>query len=178
MLIEVQGYLDFFIDCLLGMKGYIFNLMICGEGVINNYGEQFVCWLGDMLLFLFGEIYYYGCYFDVSEWYYQWVYFCLCVYWYEWFNWLMIFVQIGFFCLDEQWQVCFGELFGQIVDVGQGVGCYFELLVINLLEQLLLWWMEVINELLYFLLDNWVCEVCQYISDYLVDSYFDIVSVV
>lgn len=118
MLIEVNGYLDFFIDCLLGMKGYIFNLIICGEGVINNNGEQFVCWSGDILLFLLGEIYYYGWYLDVSEWYYQWVYFWFCVYWQEWLIWLIIFVQIGFFCLDEVCQLYFSELFGQIISVG------------------------------------------------------------
>ncbi len=49
--IEAQGYLDFFIDRPLGMKGYILNLTIRGEGVINNHGEQFVCRPGDMLLF-------------------------------------------------------------------------------------------------------------------------------
>ena len=48
--IEAQGYLDFFIDRPLGMKGYILNLTIRGEGVINNHGEQFVCRPGDMLL--------------------------------------------------------------------------------------------------------------------------------
>nr|VUD26400.1 arabinose operon regulatory protein [Salmonella sp. NCTC 7297] len=41
--IEANGYLDFFIDRPLGMKGYILNLTIRGEGVINNHGEQFVC---------------------------------------------------------------------------------------------------------------------------------------
>ncbi|STU95312.1 Arabinose operon regulatory protein [Klebsiella pneumoniae] len=30
--IEAQGYLDFFIDRPLGMKGYILNLTIRGEG--------------------------------------------------------------------------------------------------------------------------------------------------
>lgn len=49
--IEANGYLDFFIDRPLGMKGYILNLTIRGEGVINNNGEQFVCRPGDILLF-------------------------------------------------------------------------------------------------------------------------------
>lgn len=48
--IEAQGYW-IFIDRPLGMKGYILNLTIRGEGVINNHGEQFVCRPGDMLLF-------------------------------------------------------------------------------------------------------------------------------
>ena len=144
--IEAQGYLDFFIDRPLGMKGYILNLTIRGEGVINNHGEQFVCRPGDMLLFPPGEIHHYGRHPDASEWYHQWVYFRPRAYWHEWLNWPTIFAQTGFFRPDEQWQARFGELFGQIVDAGQGAGRYSELLAINLLEQLLLRRMEAINE--------------------------------
>lgn len=118
--IEAQGYLDFFIDRPLGMKGYILNLTIRGEGVINNHGEQFVCRPGDMLLFPPGEIHHYGRHPDASEWYHQWVYFRPRAYWHEWLNWPTIFAQTGFFRPDEQWQARFGELFGQIVDAGQG----------------------------------------------------------
>ena len=114
--IEAQGYLDFFIDRPLGMKGYILNLTIRGEGVINNHGEQFVCRPGDMLLFPPGEIHHYGRHPDASEWYHQWVYFRPRAYWHEWLNWPTIFAQTGFFRPDEQWQARFGELFGQIVD--------------------------------------------------------------
>ncbi len=82
--IEANGYLDFFIDRPLGMKGYILNLTIRGEGVINNNGEQFVCRLGDILLFPPGEIHHYGRHPDASEWYHQWVYFRPRAYWQEW----------------------------------------------------------------------------------------------
>ncbi|HBS5760629.1 arabinose operon transcriptional regulator AraC [Klebsiella pneumoniae] len=175
--IEAQGYLDFFIDRPLGMKGYILNLTIRGEGVINNHGEQFVCRPGDMLLFPPGEIHHYGRHPDASEWYHQWVYFRPRAYWHEWLNWPTIFAQTGFFRPDEQWQARFGELFGQIVDAGQGAGRCSELLAINLLEQLLLRRMEAINESLHPPLDNRVRDACQYISDHLADSHFDIASV-
>ena len=158
--IEAQGYLDFFIDRPLGMKGYILNLTIRGEGVINNHGEQFVCRPGDMLLFPPGEIHHYGRHPDASEWYHQWVYFRPRAYWHEWLNWPTIFAQTGFFRPDEQWQARFGEL-----------------LAINLLEQLLLRRMEAINESLHPPLDNRVRDACQYISDHLADSHFDIASV-
>lgn len=49
--IDADGYLDFFIDRPLGMKGYILNLTVRGEGVINNHDEQFICRPGDILLF-------------------------------------------------------------------------------------------------------------------------------
>ncbi len=62
---------------------------------------------------------------DASEWYHQWVYFRPRAYWHEWLNWPTIFAQTGFFRPDEQWQARFGELFGQIVDAGQGAGALF-----------------------------------------------------
>ncbi len=66
------------------MKGYILNLTIRGEGVINNQGKQFVCRPGDILLFPPGEIHHYGRHPDASEWYHQWVYFRPRAYWQEW----------------------------------------------------------------------------------------------
>ncbi len=54
--IEANGYLDFFIDRPLGMKGYILNLTIRGQGVVKNQGREFVCRPGDILLFPPGGI--------------------------------------------------------------------------------------------------------------------------
>jgi AraC family transcriptional regulator of arabinose operon len=82
-----------------------------------------------------------------------------------------------FFRPDEPWLAQFSELFGQIIDAGQSGGRYAELLAINLLEQLLLRRMEAINESLHPPLDNRVRDACQYISDHLADSHFDIASV-
>jgi AraC family transcriptional regulator of arabinose operon len=79
------------------MKGYILNLTIRGEGVINNQGKQFVCRPGDILLFPPGEIHHYGRHPDASEWYHQWVYFRPRAYWQEWLTWPAIFAQTGFF---------------------------------------------------------------------------------
>ena len=41
--IEAGGYLDFFIDRPLGMKGFILNMTVRGEGVVETQGKQFVC---------------------------------------------------------------------------------------------------------------------------------------
>ncbi|MGQ7790553.1 AraC family ligand binding domain-containing protein [Shigella flexneri] len=79
----------------------------------------------------------------------------------------------GFFRPDEAHQPYFSDLFGQIINAGQGEGRYSELLAINLLEQLLLRRMEAINEVLHPPMDNRVREACQYISDHLADSNFD-----
>ncbi len=164
--IEANGYLDFFIDRPLGMKGYILNLTIRGQGVVKNQGREFVCRPGDILLFPPGEIHHYGRHPEAHEWYHQWVYFRPRAYWHEWLNWPSIFANTGFFRPDEAHQPHFSDLFGQIINAGQGEGRYSELLAINLLEQLLLRRMEAINESLHPPMDNRVREACQYISDH------------
>ncbi len=145
--------------------------------MIKNQGREFVCRPGDILLFPPGEIHHYGRHPDASEWYHQWVYFRPRAYWQEWLTWPSIFAQTGFFRPDEAHQPHFNELFGQIIHAGQGEGRYSELLAINLLEQLLLRRMEAINASLHPPMDNRVRDACQYISDHLADSHFDIASV-
>ncbi|AVR05958.1 arabinose operon transcriptional regulator AraC [Pluralibacter gergoviae] len=175
--IEADGYLDFYIDRPLGMKGYILNLTVRGEGVIKNHDQQFICRPGDMLLFPPGEIHHYGRHPESREWHHQWVYFRPRAYWQEWLNWPSLFAPTGFYRPEEKDQPRFADLLGQIIDAGQGTGRYSELLAINLLEQLLLRRVEAINASLHPPLDNRVRDACQYISDRLADSEFDIASV-
>lgn len=120
--IEAQGYPDFFIDRPLGMKGYILNLTIRGEGVINNHGEQFVCRPGDMLLFPPGEIHHYGRHPDASEWYHQWVYFRPRAYWHEWLNWPTIFAQTGFFVRMNSGRRALASCSARSLMPGRGLG--------------------------------------------------------
>ncbi len=175
--IEAEGYLDFYVDRPLGMKGYILNLTVRGEGVVKNGDQQFICRPGDMLLFPPGEIHHYGRHPDAKEWYHQWVYFRPRAYWQEWLSWPAIFAHTGLYRPDEAHLAQFRELFAQIIEAGQAGGRYAELLAINLLEQVLLRRMEAINESLNPPLDNRVRDACQYISDHLADSQFDIASV-
>lgn len=120
--IEARRDTDFFIDRPLGMKGYILNLTIRGE-VINNHGEQFVCRPGAAICCCSrpGNSYY-GRHPDASEWYHQWVYFPPARLLARVAQLANDFAQTGFSGPDEQWQARFGELFGQIVDAGQGRG--------------------------------------------------------
>jgi len=175
--IEAGGYLDFFIDRPLGMKGFILNLTVRGEGVVKNHGQQFICKPGDILLFPPGEIHHYGRSPGAQEWYHQWVYFRPRAYWHEWLNWPAIFAHTGFFRPDEAQAAQFAGLFQQIIDAAQGQGRYSELLAINLLEQMLLRRVEAISESLKAPLDHRVRDACQYISDHLADSNFDIAGV-
>jgi AraC family transcriptional regulator of arabinose operon len=144
--------------------------------VIKNNDQQFVCRPGDICCSR-REIHHYGRHPDAKEWYHQWVYFRPRAYWQEWLSWPAIFAHTGFYRPDDVHQAQFRELFAQIIEAGQAGGRYAELLAINLLEQLLLRRMEAINESLNPPLDNRVRDACQYISDHLADSQFDIASV-
>ena len=175
--IEAEGYLDFYVDRPLGMKGYILNLTVRGEGVVKNGDQQFICRPGDMLLFPPGEIHHYGRHPDAKEWYHQWVYFRPRASWQEWLSWPAIFAHTGLYRPDEAHLAQFRELFAQIIEAGQAGGRYPELLALNLLEQGPLRPLEALNKALNPPLDNRVRDACQYISDHLADSQFDIASV-
>ena len=54
--IEGKGYVDFFMEGGVGMKGYIVNVRIGGEGVVKNEGGEFVWGGGDILVLGGGEI--------------------------------------------------------------------------------------------------------------------------
>ncbi len=175
--IEAEGPLDFFIDRPQGMKGYILNLTVRGEGIINNRGSHYLCRPGDMLLFPPGEIHHYGRAPRSERWHHQWVYFRPRAYWQEWLNWPVLFARTGFFRPDETQQGRFAQLFQQMIDAGRDAGHYSELLAINLLEQLLLRRIEVINASLKPPLDSRVSDACHFISDHLADRSVNIASV-
>jgi AraC family transcriptional regulator of arabinose operon len=174
--IEAEGYLDFYVDRPLGMKGYILNLTVRGKGSSRTVTSSSSAARGYPAVPA-GEIHHYGRHPDAKEWYHQWVYFRPRAYWQEWLSWPAIFAHTGFYRPDEVHLAQFRELFAQIIEAGQAGGRYAELLAINLLEQLLLRRMEAINASLNPPLDNRVRDACQYISDHLADSQFDIASV-
>ena len=85
--ITADGPLDFFIDRPLGMKGYILNLTIKGEGRVFDGEQSFDCLPGDMLLFQPKTAHYYGRAPDSPCWFHRWVYFRPRAYWTDWLQW-------------------------------------------------------------------------------------------
>ena len=175
--IEAGDLLDFCIDRPQGMKGYILNLTVKGEGVVENNGQQFVCRVGDILLFPPHEVHCYGRAPESPCWHHQWVYFRPRAYWLEWLNWPLLFGQTGHYRPDEWHQEKMTDLFGQIIEAGQTAGRYAELLALNLLEQLLLRRIEALNASQHPELDSRVREACQFITDNLADNNLDIAKV-
>ncbi|MGL9773478.1 MAG: arabinose operon transcriptional regulator AraC [Sodalis sp. (in: enterobacteria)] len=82
--IIANGPLDFYIDRPEGMKGYILNLTIKGQGRIFEGDQVFICTPGDLLLFPPKSAHYYGRSSDADCWYHRWVYFRPRAYWADW----------------------------------------------------------------------------------------------
>lgn len=85
--ILADGPLDFFIDRPGGMKGYILNLTIKGQGKIFDGENTFYSNPGDLLLFPPKASHYYGRSPNSDCWYHRWVYFRPRAYWADWLEW-------------------------------------------------------------------------------------------
>lgn len=72
---------DEIIDRPNGMRGYILNLTLAGEGLVRDGDKSFVCRRGDMLLFPPHVPHYYHINLGVDQWFHQWIYFFPRGYW-------------------------------------------------------------------------------------------------
>lgn len=167
--IEAGGHLDFFIERHAGMKGFILNLTLKGEGIIYHGDRHIRCGEGDMLLFPPGEEHHYGRHPEAQAWHHQWVYFRPRAYWNKWLTWPTQLGEIGHYRPDAANMPIIAQLFREIVSVGQQRGHYQELLGINLLEQLLIRREEALNVSPYPPIDGRILSVCQYIAEHLAD---------
>lgn len=85
--IERDGPLDFFIDRPNGMRGWIINLTVEGEGRVFDGPQSFVVEQGDLLLFPPQAVHYYGRDPAAEKWWHRWVYFQPRAYWRNWLQW-------------------------------------------------------------------------------------------
>jgi AraC family transcriptional regulator, arabinose operon regulatory protein len=111
------GPLDFFIDRPEGMKGYILNLTIKGQGRIfsGKDGEETLdSKPGELLLFPPKASHYYGRSSESDCWYHRWVYFRPRAYWADWLEWHSQVNGVGHMVLPENTLLEFDRLFANI----------------------------------------------------------------
>ncbi len=120
--IEANGYLDFFIDRPLGNERLYSQSHHSRSGHSENRGREFVCRPGDILLFPPERFITTVVIRRLTNGITSGFYFRPRAYWHEWLNWPSIFANTGFFRPDEAHQPHFSDLFGQIINAGQGKG--------------------------------------------------------
>ncbi len=137
--IERDNDLDFVIDRPNGMKGFIINLTVKGEGTVFQGGQAFNVKEGDLLLFPTGVPHYYHRAKDAEEWHHRWIYFRPRAYWNNRLKWQEctngVFMTKGV-QIDDQTKL--KQLFKQIEDLSKLEEPYTDELSLNLLEQILI----------------------------------------
>jgi AraC family transcriptional regulator of arabinose operon len=160
-----DGPLDFFIDRPGGMKGYILNLTIKGQGKVFDGEDTLYCNPGDLLLFPPKAAHYYGRSPDSDCWYHRWVYFRPRAYWADWLEWHSKTHEVGRLTLpNNNLLLEFDRLFANIEQTQRSGRRFAEELGMNLLERLLLRAMEEDPLSPQKIMDPRVIEACQFIT--------------
>lgn len=165
--INAGDQLDFFIDRPHGMKGYILNLTIKGQGRVFDGASAFDCEPGDLLLFQPKTPHYYGRAPDSPCWHHRWVYFRPRAYWSDWLQWQDQNQGVGRLRLPDALRAEFDRLFASIEQTHNSGRRFAEELAMNLLERLLLRAVEEDPRSHQQIRDPRVIEACQYVTNHL-----------
>jgi len=169
--ITESGPLDFLIDRPDGMKGFIINMTIKGQGKVFDGDDAFYCNPGDLLLFAPHSSHHYGRAPGSPTWYHRWVYFRPRAYWNNWLAWHDQVRTVGRLTLPNRALFNeFDELFQQIDQTHRGGKRTSEELAINLLERLLIRSYEETPENLPKPIDPRILETCHFLSRNLADD--------
>ncbi|BFI70735.1 DNA-binding transcriptional regulator AraC [Yersinia pseudotuberculosis] len=163
--ILADGPLDFFIDRPGGMKGYILNLTIKGQGKIFDGENTIYSNPGDLLLFPPKSPHHYGRSPNSDCWYHRWVYFRPRAYWADWLEWHSKTHEVGRLSLpNNNLLLEFDRLFANIEQTQKSGRRFGEELGMNLLERLLLRAMEEDPLSPQRIMDPRIIEACQFIT--------------
>ena len=127
----------YIIDRPRGMKGYILNLTIDGEGLVRDGAQSFTCQKGDLLLFAPAVPHYYHISPAASRWYHQWIYFFPRSHWLPALSWHCKVDQVEHYSLPEENFSEFSGMFWEIIRRNHSQGATSQLLSLTYLEMLL-----------------------------------------
>ncbi|SJN28296.1 Arabinose operon regulatory protein [Vibrio casei] len=166
------GDLDFVIDRPNGMKGYILNLTVKGQGTVFQGKEAFEVKEGDLLLFPTGVPHFYHRSEQTEEWHHRWIYFRPRAYWNNRLKWEEctngVFITKGV-QIDDQEKL--NQLFLQIEELSQREEPYNDELSLNLLEQILIRCKMNQPNLIKKRIDPRVTEVVNYMAKHLNEDF-------
>lgn len=138
---------DEVIDRPQGMRGYILNLTVAGEGLITDGPNQFVCRKGDLLLFPPSVPHYYQRHPQAELWHHQWVYFFARGYWNEALHWGTANPCVERFSLPADCCEEFSEDFLELIRRNHAQEHCSQILALNYLEKMLFRRMEIASNI-------------------------------
>lgn len=170
--IEKGGDLDFTIDRPNGMKGFIINLTVKGQGTVFHGDEAFEVQEGDLLLFPTGVPHYYHRSKGAQEWHHRWIYFRPRAYWNNRLKWEEctngVFMTKGVQISDQE---KLNQLFQQIEEMSKVEEPYIDELSLNLLEQILIRCKMNQPNLIKKRIDPRITEVVNYMAKHLSEDF-------
>ncbi|XXN65356.1 arabinose operon transcriptional regulator AraC [Enterobacter ludwigii] len=160
--------LDFFIHRPNGMKGYMINLTLKGEGIIHHAEGEFHCQQHEMLLFPPGVIHHYGRAKESIAWDHLWIYFIPRPYWIDWLRWDTKQGHIGRMTLpDEAQRQQMVQLFKEVIASNALGAALPEAMAMNALERIILTTFQLQPSSNRHNRDPRIQTVCDYINEHL-----------
>lgn len=163
--------LDFFIHRPNGMKGYMLNLTLKGEGVIRCTDGEFRCVQNEMLLFPPAVLHHYGRAKESTAWDHLWIYFIPRPYWIDWLHWDRNEGQIGRMQLaeaDDAQQM--SGLFKDVIRWNAATEPLAEAMAMNTLERIILQLFQRQPTSNHHNRDPRIQTVCLYLNEHLADD--------
>lgn len=163
--------LDFFIHRANGMKGYMLNLTLKGEGVIHHAEGEFHCQPNEMLLFPPAVIHHYGRARESLAWDHLWIYFIPRPYWSDWLHWDRNEGDIGRMQLtDTADSLQMSEMFRDVIRNNAASDPLSDAMAMNTLERIILQTFQRQPRSNHDHRDPRITTVCHYLNEHLAED--------
>ena len=168
----IQGNkLDKFIVREQGMKGYVINITLRGEGIIHRNNDTFICHPNDVLLFPPGCPHHYGRQAKSDCWEHLWIYFMPRPYWIDWLKWDHLWHQVGITqSRDEDFLHRLKDDFKEVIRLYSSVDRLDSILAMNCLEKILLNCFKLQPGSNRASVDPRINAICQYVDENLAEK--------
>ncbi|MDH2999782.1 DNA-binding transcriptional regulator AraC [Chelonobacter oris] len=170
--IELGNEVDFAVNRPNGMNGYIINLTTKGQGTVFEGESQFICSVGDLLLFPPNAVHYYQRTPQIDTWYHQWIYFRPRALWQDWLQWSDVSNKVGRLKIPDP--ITYNKilsLFKKIEEEYNSGNYFSEAMSMCLLEQLLITCIGLDPSNKQRMLDPRILEACHFISDNIKENH-------
>ncbi|MDX5627411.1 MULTISPECIES: arabinose operon transcriptional regulator AraC [unclassified Brenneria] len=163
--------LDYYINRPQGMKGYIINLTLRGEGRVKAGEHDIHCQENELVLFPPGVPHHYGRAESSEFWDHLWIYFIPRPYWVDWLRWDVTDKEIGKMRLDAPAAIeNMQSLFSEVIHHHAATEPLAEAMAMNALERVILTCFQAQPISNRHALDPRINALCKYIDQHIAED--------